>query len=161
MREATKAKYDIFCREFVGNCGNGAEAAREAGYSEKSARKQALDLLKIPYIIDKIRQIQTDQADKHCEKLDISVEKRIGWLKQAMEYGFRDIPVSAMDKDAGTKAENLSASIAAVKEMNAMLGATDTSTVIVHNIMPVPVADSADDWESLAKAHQEKTLGAV
>lgn len=158
MREATRLKYDMFCREFVGNSGNGKQAAIHAGYSEKSAAKQAQELLKIPYVSEQIRQIQQDQADKHCEKLDISVEKRIGWLKQAMEYGFRDIPVSAMDKDAGTKAENLSASIAAVKEMNAMLGATDSSTVIVHNIMPVPVAESAESWEEAAKAQQAKSL---
>lgn len=33
-----------------------------------------------------------------------------------------------------------------------------STTNVVHNIMPVPVADSAEDWEKAAQAQQEKAL---
>ena len=122
MRETTKAKYDAFCREYISNGNNGAKAAIFVGYKEKSARKQALDLLKIPYITDKLRQIQMEVTEKHKETFDISVEKRLGWLQKAVEYGFRE----NVDGFGNVKAENMGASISAIKELNVMLGINES-----------------------------------
>ena len=36
----------------------------------------------------------------------------------------------------------------------------ETTTVVTNNIMPVPTADSVEDWEVTAKAQQDKILGA-
>ena len=128
MRETTKAKYDAFCREYLSNNNNGSKAAEAVGYSKKSSRQMAIKLLQMPYIVDKMAQLQAVITEKSIEKFTVSVEQRLEWLQQAITYGFREIPVSAMDErtDAPTKAENLSASISGIKELNAMLGVRDT-----------------------------------
>ena len=125
MRRATQDKYDLFCREYMSNGLNGAQAAIAAGYSKNSARQTGKELLDKPYVSDKIRQMQEEITEKSKEKFSVSIEQRLEWLQTAVMYGFREIPVSAQDKDSGTKAENLSASISAIKELNVMLGIND------------------------------------
>lgn len=51
-----------FC-EIYAACGNGARAAREAGYSERTARATAWELLTNPDILAYIRQLQDTAAD--------------------------------------------------------------------------------------------------
>lgn len=47
-------RQQVFIDEYL-KCFNGSEAARRAGYSEKSARQTASDLLAIPYISEQIQ----------------------------------------------------------------------------------------------------------
>lgn len=54
-------KQQVFVDEYL-KCFNGAEAARRAGYSQKSARQTASDMLAIPYISE---QIQARLAEVH------------------------------------------------------------------------------------------------
>lgn len=51
-----------FCECFASNGGNGAAAAREAGYSERSAREIARKLLTDVDILDYIRKLQDEAA---------------------------------------------------------------------------------------------------
>lgn len=46
----TNEQQAVFVREYVSNGGNGSEAARRAGYSEKSAGKYAYELLQKPHV---------------------------------------------------------------------------------------------------------------
>lgn len=48
------AKQDAFVDAYVANGGNGAAAAREAGYSEKSARIEGHRLLRNPLIVKEV-----------------------------------------------------------------------------------------------------------
>ena len=50
-----------FCEHYAG-CGNAAEAARRAGYSEKNARKVGHQLLTNADILQYIRQLQDEAA---------------------------------------------------------------------------------------------------
>ena len=54
-------KQEVFISEYL-KCFNGSEAARRAGYSAKSARQTASDLLATPYISE---QIKTRIAEVH------------------------------------------------------------------------------------------------
>jgi phage terminase small subunit len=54
-------KQEVFISEYL-KCFNGSEAARRAGYSAKSARQTASDLLATPYISE---QIKTRLAEVH------------------------------------------------------------------------------------------------
>lgn len=58
-------------------------------------------------------------------------------------------------KFTGAAAELLNPNIIA---RDLKLDKENTGTTIVNNIMPVPVADSVDDWESAAKKNQEDLL---
>lgn len=136
MREATKAKYDSFCREYLSNGTNGAKAAIYVGYSEKSARQTAKELLDKPYISDKIRQLQEELTAKSEEKFNITLEQRLEWLQKAVDIGFRE----TQDNAGNTKAENVQASISAIKELNVMLG-TDSHA----DVKPVKVFVGVQD----------------
>ena len=136
VRETTKAKYDAFCREYLSNGNNGAKAAIYVGYSEKSARQTAKELLDKPYISDKIRQLQKEITEKHSEKFTISLEQRLEWLQKAVSVGFREV----IDAQGNPKAENLQASISAIKELNVMLG-TDSHA----EVKPVKVFVGVQD----------------
>lgn len=144
MREATKHKYDEFCMEFVTNGRNSAKAAVSAGYKAKGARQQAQKLLQIPYVCDKLRELEAIAARKAKEKFNITLEQRLEWLEYAVKAGFREIPLSSFaskeDHNLPTKAENLPASISAIKELNEMLG-TDTH----EGVKPVKVFIGVQD----------------
>lgn len=52
------AQQAAFVREYVRNGGKGAEAAREAGFSEKSAGKYAYQLLEKPHVLEAVHREQ-------------------------------------------------------------------------------------------------------
>jgi len=73
------ARQKAFVDHFV-TCRNGAEAARRAGYSEKTARQIATETLSKPYI-------QAALAEKEAElkrRMDISKATVIGELRAAI-----------------------------------------------------------------------------
>ena len=51
------SRQEAFCRHFVAS-GNAADAARQAGYSERSARQTGCALLERPYIVERVRRIR-------------------------------------------------------------------------------------------------------
>lgn len=52
-----------FCEYYV-SCGNAAEAARKAGYSERTARHQGYDLLTKPHIAQYIGELSAGPREK-------------------------------------------------------------------------------------------------
>lgn len=57
---ALNAKQEAFCRSFAGH-GNATRAAKEAGYSPKTAYSQGFDLLKKPEVRARIETINADR----------------------------------------------------------------------------------------------------
>ena len=54
---ALSTRQEAFCRHYAAS-GNAADAARQAGYSERSARQTGCALLERPYIIERLRRIR-------------------------------------------------------------------------------------------------------
>ena len=54
---ALAARQEAFCRHYAVS-GNAADAARRAGYSERSARQTGCALLERPYIVERLRRIR-------------------------------------------------------------------------------------------------------
>ena len=54
------ARQERFCRAYVANRGKGAEAAREAGYSERTAREMAYENLTKPHVLARVRELQEE-----------------------------------------------------------------------------------------------------
>ena len=54
---ALSTRQEAFCRHYAVS-GNAADAARQAGYSERSARQTGCALLERPYIVERVRRIR-------------------------------------------------------------------------------------------------------
>ena len=54
---ALSTRQEAFCRHYTAS-GNAADAARRAGYSERSARQTGCALLERPYILERVRRIR-------------------------------------------------------------------------------------------------------
>lgn len=87
MYEELDKRQKKFCREFAKAPGNAAAAARRAGYSAKSARQQASELLANPNISEEVERIQEELAAKEEEAL----EKVIEMLKAVALQNPKDI----------------------------------------------------------------------
>ena len=54
---ALSTRQEAFCRHYAAS-GNAADAARQAGYSERSARQTGCALLERPYVVERLRRIR-------------------------------------------------------------------------------------------------------
>lgn len=75
MGRRKHSRHDTFCREYIIDL-NGTRAAIAAGYSEKSAKQQASDLLTRPYIQARLASLLKNRG----EKLDLSAERVLSEL---------------------------------------------------------------------------------
>lgn len=62
MNHSLNARRKHFCEAYAA-CGNAAQAAREAGYSEKTAKTQGQYLLTLPDVAQYVRELQDTAAD--------------------------------------------------------------------------------------------------
>ena len=77
-RELTR-KEERFCLEYAVDY-NGTAAAIRAGYAEKSAAKAACKLLKEHRVLDRVRQLQKEQAERLCLSSDLVVIRALELL---------------------------------------------------------------------------------
>jgi len=77
-------RQERFCHAFL-RLANAAEAAREAGYSERSARKQACRLLQTQRIRFRLADIQTETAQHACFGLNAMLAKLQNVYERAIE----------------------------------------------------------------------------
>lgn len=64
MLQATKERYSQFAINYVNNGFNGAQAARDSGYKESSARQVASHLLTVIYVKEEIERLKGVNASK-------------------------------------------------------------------------------------------------
>lgn len=63
MAKLKNPRYEEFCQQYLVNL-NGAEAAREAGYSAKTSHVKAAQLLAIVIINDRIAELKADRLER-------------------------------------------------------------------------------------------------
>ena len=73
-------RQECFCRHFVAT-GNAAEAARRAGYAERSARQTGHALLERPHIVERVREIRLLWRETARQETQILLER----LEQAWQ----------------------------------------------------------------------------
>lgn len=88
-------KQDLFARAYVANGLNGTEAAKSAGYAERSAHVTASRLLKNA----KVNALIASLSKKRADKLDISADWVLGELRKLAGYDAS----SVFDDDGGLK----------------------------------------------------------
>lgn len=73
-------RQECFCRHFVAT-GNTAEAARRAGYAERSARQTGHALLERPHIVERVREIRLLWRETARQETQILLERlEQAWL---------------------------------------------------------------------------------
>lgn len=92
------AKQERFCREYILDY-NGTQAAKRAGYSEKSAYSQAGRLLKNAEILARVRELQHEQVERISVSADYVVLKLMETREKCME------PVPVLDSNGNQTGE--------------------------------------------------------
>lgn len=92
------AKQERFCREYILDY-NGTQAAKRAGYSEKSAYSQAGRLLKNAEILARVRELQHEQVERLSVSADYVVLKLMETREKCME------PVPVLDSNGNQTGE--------------------------------------------------------
>ena len=72
-------RQEAFCRHYA-VLGNAADAARQAGYSERSARQTGCALLERPYVVERLRRIRlswkrTEREERRRDRLEREEER--------------------------------------------------------------------------------------
>lgn len=89
-------RYERFCQEYVVDY-NGTQAAIRAGYSEKSARSQASELLTNPNILSRVRELQHEQVERLAVTQDYVIKQLVDTYNCCREPS----PVMQFDKGLG------------------------------------------------------------
>lgn len=92
------AKQERFCHEYILDY-NGTQAAKRAGYSEKSAYSQAGRLLKNAEILARVRELQHEQVERLSVSADYVVLKLMETREKCME------PVPVLDSNGNQTGE--------------------------------------------------------
>ncbi|MGN1307049.1 MAG: terminase small subunit, partial [Faecousia sp.] len=92
---AMTVKMDRFCQEYVIDY-NGTEAAIRAGYSDKRAASQASTLLKREDVMERIAQLQKEQA----QRLGLSADRVVMELWEIYRRCMQAEPVMEWDAEA-------------------------------------------------------------
>lgn len=71
---ALKLRHERFCRSYL-ECANATVAARNAGYAPMSARNTGYRLLRRPAILERLRELQHEIAQRECRETDIMLSK--------------------------------------------------------------------------------------
>lgn len=141
-----------FVDEYIGNNGNGRQAAIAAGYSENSAAEMAYENLNKPHIKEAIEQRKRDlnAASK------VGIDWRLSILQRAAEAGLETYLT-----EGGPRYQAISASVSAINELNKMTGAHAAERREVSGVDGEPVRhevtikDISDD----ELAEQMKEMG--
>lgn len=92
---AMTVKMDRFCQEYVVDY-NGTEAAVRAGYSDKRAAAQASTLLKREDVMERIAELQKEQA----QRLGLSADRVVMELWEIYKRCMQAEPVMEWNADA-------------------------------------------------------------
>lgn len=139
-------KEERFCLEYVIDY-NGAAAARRAGYSEKSAAKQASRLLSRPEIKERVRQLQKGQRERLCISSDLVVTKTVELLDICMA---KKKPIKEWNykthewEDSGEFQVDSKGAARCLELLSKMLGADKAAT-------PVDITNIACEVEAMVR----------
>jgi phage terminase small subunit len=99
MKKLT-AKQDMFCREYIIDL-NATQAAIRAGYSERTARVTASNLLAKPNIAARVKHLK----DKRAEELELDAYWVLKRLKDISDRSMQAEPVMEFDRNSGEMVE--------------------------------------------------------
>lgn len=135
MREGLTPKQKAFADYYI-ECGNATEAAKRAGYSEKTAYRTGADNLKNPQIIDYIAERTKPKEDNRIASGDEVMEFLTAVMRGEIKDAF-DLPPSLADrKDAAKELAKRTVDIEARKADADIIKNMQTVADILFNAVP-------------------------
>ena len=135
MREGLTPKQKAFADYYI-ECGNATEAAKRAGYSEKTAYRTGADNLKNPQIIDYIAERTKPKEDNRIASGDEVMEFLTAVMRGEVKDAF-DLPPSLADrKDAAKELAKRTVDIEARKADADIIKNMQTVADILFNAVP-------------------------
>ena len=84
-RKKLTDRQERFCREYIIDY-NATDAAIRAGYSKKTAYSIGSENLKKPELLARVRELQTEQAERLCVNADWVVMQLVEVYKRCMQH---------------------------------------------------------------------------
>ena len=135
MRDELTPKQKAFADYYI-ECGNATEAAKRAGYSEKTAYRTGADNLKKPQIIDYIAERTKPKEDNRIASGDEVMEFLTAVMRGEIKDAF-DLPPSLADrKDAAKELAKRTVDIEARKADADIIKNMQTVADILFNAVP-------------------------
>lgn len=135
MRDGLTPKQKAFADYYI-ECGNATEAAKRAGYSEKTAYRTGADNLKNPQIIDYIAERTKPKEDNRIASGDEVMEFLTAVMRGEIKDAF-DLPPSLADrKDAAKELAKRTVDIEARKADADIIKNMQTVADILFNAVP-------------------------
>lgn len=114
-------------------------------------------------IINEVREFADESSGLSANHLQVIDEEASFLLKSNADMQSIQDKVNVLISKIETPSHALALMTATINHRVARIGKPQEvkkeSSIIVQNIMPVPVADSVDDWEEAARSNQNKLLG--
>lgn len=141
MREELTLKQKAFADYYI-ECGNGAEAARKAGYSEKTADRIASENLRKPEIVAYIAERTKPTEDKRIATGQEVMEFFTAVMRGEILDAF-DLPPSLADrKDAAKELAKRTVDIEAKKaDADIIANMKTVAELIMHNVPDRKIED--------------------
>jgi phage terminase small subunit len=111
MKGALNDKQEIFCQKYALH-GNASGSAKEAGYSSTSAKVTGHKLLQMPYVLERIEELQGEMTTSYDVVAEVEAQ-----YKYAKAHGHTSSALKALEilsKVRGVKSEETSLSEEAV-----------------------------------------------
>ena len=131
---ALTAKQERFCQEYLTDF-NATQAARRAGYSEKTVKQAGTENLAKPAIQARIRELQ----QPHKEKLDISAERvleelsLIAFARPKTYMSWNNSSLTLIDSENLTETETAAIASVSYKETSTQFGGTTQVELKFHD----------------------------
>lgn len=142
-------KQKLFCENYIDNGFNATKAARDAGYSEQTAKSMAAENLAKPYLNEYIQK----RMKEIFEKVGLTIELRAKKLMQGLEMSIPDkemmqILPEEIQKEI-LKNVDIRAGVACIAEANKMDGsyAAETHAVLVEESTNNIVQEKIEKFE--------------
>lgn len=140
-------KQERFCQLYV-ETSNQSKAYRGAydtsRMNDSSVHRKAHEVMHNVKVTARINELMAEHAERHR----MTVDDLLAELEEAREFA----------RGVGQSGTLVTATMGKAKLLGLDKPDDGKPDIVINNIMPVPTADSVDDWESTAMANQDDLL---
>lgn len=153
-------KQEAFCQNYVLNGGNGAQAARDAGYEQSalSMYQQAYENLRKPEIVNRISEIRAEIGDRY----GITAEEIVNGFREIAKRGLQEEQVyDKRGNPTGEYKSDLNAAARAFEGLAEIAGINAAKKVELSGGIKVDRSLTDEELEAIATGNDTTGSGAT